>query len=118
LSSKILNGSSDLPNIVGDAFQFPIRHTLNAERYRHIRPRILLLYGSVHERSYSRFLAFEAQSLLEAFGAETRVFDPHGLPLPDGAPATHAKVAELRELAAWSEGQVWCAPERHGAMSD
>jgi arsenical resistance protein ArsH len=81
------------------------------------KPRILLLYGSLRERSYSRFLTFEAQRLLEAFGCETRVFDPRDLPLPDGAPATHAKVQELRELAAWSEGQVWCSPERHGAMS-
>ena len=81
------------------------------------RPRILLLYGSLRARSYSRFLTFEAARLLETFGAETRIFDPHGLPLPDGAPDTHPKVQELRELAAWSEGQVWCSPERHGAMS-
>ena len=81
------------------------------------RPRILLLYGSLRARSYSRFLAHEAARLLEAFGAETRIFDPRDLPLPDGTPDTHPKVQELRELAAWSEGQVWCSPERHGAMS-
>jgi arsenic resistance protein ArsH len=62
-------------------------------------------------------LAFEAQRLLEAFGAETRIFHPDGLPLPDGAPEDHPKVKELRELATWSEGMVWCSPERHGAMS-
>lgn len=24
---------------------------------------------------------------------------------------------ELRDLVLWSEGQVWCSPERHGSMS-
>lgn len=81
------------------------------------KPRILLLYGSLRERSYSRFLTQEAARLLQAFGAETRIFDPRDLPLPDGAPVTHPKVEELRDLAAWSEGQVWCSPERHGAMT-
>jgi arsenic resistance protein ArsH len=76
-----------------------------------------LLYGSLRPRSYSRFLAREAQRLLQAFGAETRIFDPSGLPLPDDAGSDHPKVAELRELCAWSEGQVWCSPERHGAMT-
>jgi arsenic resistance protein ArsH len=59
----------------------------------------------------------EAARLLEHFGAETRIYDPHGLPLPDGAADAHPKVQELRSLAVWSEGQVWCSPERHGAMS-
>ena len=117
MSIKVLNGISGLPNIAGDAFQIPDPGRLERTPGSSHKPRILLLYGSVRERSYSRFLAFEAQRLLDAFGAETRIFDPQGLPLPDGAPATHAKVAELRELAAWSEGQVWCSPERHGAMS-
>lgn len=81
------------------------------------KPRILLLYGSLRERSYSRFLTLEAERLLKALGAETRVFNPEGLPLPDGGPTTHSKVQELRELSAWSEGHVWCSPERHGAMS-
>lgn len=81
------------------------------------RPRFLLLYGSLRERSYSRLLTFEAARLLEAMGGEVRVFDPTGLPLPDGAPDTHPKVQELRELADWSEGMVWTSPERHGAMS-
>ncbi len=80
-------------------------------------PRILLLYGSLRERSFSRFAAEEAARLLTWFGAEVRIFDPAGLPLPDGAPADHPKVAELRELATWSEGMVWSSPERHGAMS-
>lgn len=59
----------------------------------------------------------EAARLLERFGAETRIFDPSGLPLPDDAPVEHPKVRELRDLVQWSEGQVWCSPERHGALS-
>jgi arsenic resistance protein ArsH len=81
------------------------------------RPRILLLYGSLRERSFSRFATIEAARLLETFGAETRIFNPSGLPLPDDAPAEHPKVQELRALSAWSEGQVWCSPERHGSMT-
>lgn len=80
-------------------------------------PRILLLYGSTRERSFSRLLVEEAARLLEHFGAQTRIFDPSGLPLPDDAPVEHCKVQELRDLVQWSEGQVWCSPERHGAMS-
>jgi arsenic resistance protein ArsH len=80
-------------------------------------PRVLLLYGSLRTRSYSKLLALEAARLLEALGAETRLFDPSGLPLPDDAPATHPKVQELRNLVRWSEAMVWCSPERHGAMT-
>ena len=68
-------------------------------------------------RSFSRLLTLEAQRLLHALGAETRIFNPEGLPLPDGHPESHPKVQELRDLAAWSEGMVWTSPERHGAMS-
>jgi arsenic resistance protein ArsH len=81
------------------------------------KPRILLLYGSLRQRSFSRFAAEEAARLLEAFGAECRIFNPSGLPLPDDAPADHPKVVELRELSAWSEGQVWSSPERHGSIT-
>ncbi len=80
-------------------------------------PRILLLYGSLRERSYSRLLTEEAARILTHLGAETRIFDPHGLPLPDSVPADHPKVAELRALSNWSEGQVWCSPERHGTLT-
>ncbi len=80
-------------------------------------PRILMLYGSLRERSYSKLLTLEAARLLEAMGAEVRVYDPLGLPQPDAAPDDHPKVKELRELAQWSEGMVWCSPERHGAMT-
>ena len=112
------NGAGDgLPNVSHPHLEIPAAGKLSVEAPAGHRPRILLLYGSLRARSYSRFLTFEAARLLETFGAETRIFDPQGLPLPDGAPDTHPKVQELRELAAWSEGQVWCSPERHGAMS-
>jgi arsenic resistance protein ArsH len=107
---------ADLPNIDPDAFEAPTTADLLPQPPTH-PPRILLLYGSLRERSFSRFQAQEAARLLEAFGAETRIFNPSGLPLPDDAPADHPKVAELREMSAWSEAQVWCSPERHGAMT-
>lgn len=76
-----------------------------------------MLYGSLRERSFSRLATLEAARLLEAMGGEVKVFDPAGLPLPDSAPESHPKVHELRDLAQWSEGMVWCSPERHGAMT-
>ena len=108
---------AELPNIVEGAFEVPERTQLAQPRLSDQPPRILLLYGSLRQRSYSRFLTLEAERLLKAFGAETRIFDPAGLPLPDGEPSDHPKVQELRALSEWSEGQVWCSPERHGAMS-
>ncbi|MEB2846404.1 arsenical resistance protein ArsH [Rhizobiales bacterium RZME27] len=81
------------------------------------KPRILILYGSLREVSYSRLLALEVRRLLERLGCEVRIFDPAGLPLPDEAPVSHPKVQELRDLSQWSEGQVWISPERHGAMT-
>ncbi len=106
----------DLPNIAAASFDVPEFDSIQVVRPAH-PPRILMLYGSVRERSYSRLLTQEAARLLEAFGAETRIFDPSGLPLPDDAPVDHPKVQALRDLSAWSEGQVWCSPERHGAMT-
>lgn len=106
-----------LPNIRVDAFRRPDTEALGAPLRSGHKPRILLLYGSVRPRSYSRLLTQEAARLLEQFGAEARTFNPSGLPLPDDASDDHPKVRELRELVAWSEGQVWTSPERHGAMS-
>lgn len=81
-------------------------------------PRILILYGSLRERSFSRLSAEEAGRILRRLGAEVRMFNPSGLPLvDDGVDATHPKVRELRDLVAWCEGMVWSSPERHGAMS-
>ena len=80
-------------------------------------PRILLLYGSLRERSYSRLLIEEAERLLRAMGAETRIFDPGDLPIVNSVSKDHPKVQELRALSLWSEGQVWCSPEMHGAIT-
>ena len=107
---------TDLPNISPGAFEVPDAGRLAVTIAQH-KPRILMLYGSLRERSYSRFLTLEGQRLLEAFGAEVRVFHANGLPLPNDAPDDHPKVLELREAMLWSEGQVWPSPERHGAMS-
>ncbi|MGC9269525.1 arsenical resistance protein ArsH [Acidiphilium sp.] len=81
------------------------------------RPRVLLLYGSLRERSYSRLLSEEAARLLTMMGAEVRMFDPRDLPLTNSVPPDHPKVRELRELSLWSEAQVWCSPELHGAIT-
>ncbi|WP_149536646.1 arsenical resistance protein ArsH [Siccirubricoccus phaeus] len=106
-----------LPNVSESDFDIPDAAKLGMPGASTHPPRILLLYGSLRERSYSRFLTLEAERILRRFGAETRVFDPHGLPVVDSVPADHPKVAELRELSLWSEGQVWCSPERHGAVT-
>ena len=106
----------NLPNVAEELFARSTPTNLGLAEGEH-KPRILLLYGSNRERSYSRLLTQEAARLLEAFGAETRIFDPSGLPMPDDADSSHPKVKELIDLVLWSEGQVWCSPERHGAMT-
>ncbi len=108
---------SNLPNVSGPHLDIPAVEKLDAAKPSTHPPRILLLYGSLREKSYSRLLTLEAERILRHFGAETRVFDPHGLPMVDSCGADHPKVQELRSLSAWSEGQVWCSPERHGAMT-
>lgn len=110
------NDDEVLPALDGDHLPPIDAERLFATHSTH-RPRILLLYGSLRERSYSRFATLEAERILKRLGGETRVFHANGLPLPDDTPSTHPKVAELMELVTWSEGQVWCSPERHGAMS-
>jgi len=112
-----LSMADELPNVDPNTFRIPELAALLRTSVIEHRPRILLLYGSLRERSFSRFATEEAARLLEAFGAETRIFNPSGLPLPDDQPTDHPKVKELRELSTWSEGQVWCSPERHGAMT-
>ncbi|XKM42434.1 arsenical resistance protein ArsH [Rhizobium ruizarguesonis] len=107
---------SDLPAISPMHLRQPDMDALRPAFSTH-KPRILILYGSLRAVSHSRFLAQEAARLLEYFGCEVRIFNPEGLPLPDAAPASHPKVQELREWSAWSEGQVWVSPERHGAMT-
>lgn len=107
----------DLPSLDETQLDIPSHDKLSLAHGATHPPRILLLYGSLRERSYSRLLTEEAARILTRLGAETRIFDPRGLPLPDGAPADHPKVAELRALSLWSEGQVWCSPERHGTIT-
>lgn len=109
--------NDNLPNVQPELIDLPSLKQLEPKDPSAHKPRILLLYGSTRERSFSRLMVQEAARLLEEFGAETRIFNPSGLPLPDDAPDSHEKVRELRELMQWSEGQVWCSPERHGSMS-
>ena len=112
MTVRPLNDPDHLPAL-DPTFVKPIRRPDDAG----YAPRILLLYGSLRERSFSRLMTEEAARVLHLFGAETRIYDPHGLPLPDGEDASHPKVAELRDLVSWAEGMVWCSPERHGAMT-
>ncbi|MEP4036238.1 MULTISPECIES: arsenical resistance protein ArsH [unclassified Pseudophaeobacter] len=109
---------NDLPQVsAGAAAAIDVESLVQPGDPRHA-PRILLLYGSLRDVSYSRKVAEEGARILQALGCETRIFDPAGLPLPDdGAAADHPKVQELRDLVVWSEGMVWSSPERHGAMT-
>ncbi|SFD01879.1 arsenical resistance protein ArsH [Massilia yuzhufengensis] len=107
----------DLPNLHPEQLDLPSLDKLAPVGEMTHPPRILLLYGSLRERSFSRFLTFEAARILEHFGAEVKVFDPMDLPMAGSVAETHPKVVELRALSLWSEGQVWCSPERHGAIT-
>lgn len=109
--------TDQLPNVDLSLLDLSLPEHAASDRDGEHKPRILLLYGSTRARSFSRLLVEEAARLLEHMGAQTRIFNPSGLPLPDDAPADHPKVQELLELMQWSEGQVWCSPERHGSMS-
>jgi arsenic resistance protein ArsH len=111
------DAADTLPNVSAAHLDGPTLAQLTPVTAATHAPRILLLYGSLRERSFSKLLVLEAERLLQHFGAETRVFDPHGLPMVDSVGADHPKVQELRALSLWSEGQVWCSPERHGAVT-
>jgi arsenic resistance protein ArsH len=107
----------DLPNIDPENIRsIDIDSLIGPNDLRH-PPKILVLYGSLRERSFSKLAAQEASRLLRWYGCEVRTFDPAGLPLPDSTDADHPKVQELRELAAWSEGMLWVSPERHGSIT-
>ncbi|CAN7402964.1 arsenical resistance protein ArsH [Phenylobacterium sp. LjRoot219] len=108
---------TEFPALQPQFLDTPTQARLEPARVSTHPPRILLLYGSLRERSYSRLLVEEAARILRRLGAETRIYDPRDLPLPDAVSPDHPKVQELRELSLWSEGQVWCSPERHGAIS-
>ncbi|NQZ90120.1 MAG: arsenical resistance protein ArsH [Colwellia sp.] len=82
------------------------------------KPRVLMLYGSLRETSFSRLTAEEAGRILEKMGADVKFFNPKALPLFDNNDSKDdPKVIELRELVLWSEAQVWSSPEIHGNMS-
>jgi arsenical resistance protein ArsH len=117
MSEALLFPEPSFPALDAPLFDLPSQQRLHAAAPSQHRPRFLMLYGSLRERSYSRLLSFEAARLLEAMGGEVKIFDPSGLPLPDDAPDSHPKVQELRQLAIWAEGMVWTSPERHGAMT-
>ncbi|WP_227516767.1 arsenical resistance protein ArsH [Psychrobacter sp. DAB_AL43B] len=107
----------DLPNIdAAELHPIDIDALIATNDPRH-PPKILVLYGSLRERSFSKLAAEEASRVLRWYGCEVRTFDPSGLPLPDSTDADHPKVQELRELAAWSEGMLWVSPERHGSIT-
>ena len=108
---------TDTPNIDDTHFREIDTDRLETGRQLDHAPRILLLYGSLRDRSFSRLMTQEAARVLNRFGAETKTYNPSGLPLPDDTDADHPKVQELRDLVAWSEGMVWCSPERHGAVT-
>lgn len=108
---------SNTPNIAREQVDHISKSKLFPADLSEHAPKILLLYGSLRERSFSRLMTEEASRVLRLLGAEPRTFNPSGLPLPDDADDTHPKVKELRDLVAWSEGMVWCSPERHGAMT-
>ncbi|MDB5919691.1 MAG: NADPH-dependent reductase [Massilia sp.] len=108
---------ADLPNINAAQLDMPSLDKLAPVGELDHPPRILLLYGSLRERSFSRFLTEEAARILTHLGAEVKIFDPSALPMAGSVAETHPKVVELRELCLWSEGQVWCSPERHGAVT-
>ena len=107
----------ETPNLDDTLLRQPDADTLFPGTRSTHAPRILMLYGSLRERSFSRLAAEEAARILERLGAEVRFFDPRDLPLPDSVGANHPKVAELRDLVQWCEGMVWSSPERHGAMT-
>ncbi len=107
----------DLPNLKGELLDIPSVDKLAPVGDLSHPPRILMLYGSLRERSFSRFLTEEAARILTHLGAEVKIFDPMQLPMVGSVPEEHPKVQELRALCLWSEGQVWCSPERHGAIT-
>jgi arsenic resistance protein ArsH len=108
---------ADTPNLIEEHFHAIDTDRLLMPEWATHAPRILLLYGSLRDRSFSRLITEEAARVLMRLGAETRTYRPSGLPLPDDADADHPKVQELRDLVTWSEGMVWCSPERHGSMT-
>lgn len=112
-----------MPNVDENLFTVPTKSDLKKELSDN-PPKILLLYGSLRKRSFSRLVIEESARILTAMGAEVKIFNPSGLPLcddpalvPENPDELHPKVKELRDLVIWSQGMVWCSPERHGSMT-
>ena len=115
--SDVLSLSNDMPNVDVSRFDVPSMEKLAVVAPITHAPRFLLLYGSLRDRSFSRLLIEEAARILQAMGGEVKIFDPRELPMAGSVPEDHPKVVELRALSLWSEGHVWCSPERHGAIT-
>jgi arsenic resistance protein ArsH len=88
----------NLPNIRPELLDLPDEAKLAPAGDLSHPPRILMLYGSLRERSFSRFLTWEAARILEHFGAEVKIFDPMELPMVGSV---------LRPTASASRVQVW-----------
>ena len=108
---------TDTPNIDDALFPGVDEAALLAPAHKTHPPRILILYGSLRARSFSRLSGEEAGRILTRLGAEVRIFNPSGLPLVDQPGADLTRVQELWDLVTWCEGMVWSSPERHGAMT-
>jgi arsenical resistance protein ArsH len=108
---------TDTPNIDDALFPGVDKAALMSPPHKTHPPRILILYGSLRPRSFSRLSGEEAGRILTRLGAEVRFFNPSGLPLVDEPGADTTKVTELWDLVTWCEGMVWSSPERHGAMT-
>ena len=115
--SYVLSLSNDMPNVDASRFDVPSMEKLAVVAPITHAPRFLLLYGSLRDRSFSRLLIEEAARILQAMGGEVKIFDPRELPMVGSVSEDHPKVVELRALSLWSEGHVWCSPERHGAIT-
>lgn len=81
------------------------------------RPKVLVLYGSLRQRSFSKFLSYEICRILFRLGCDVRVYDPHDLLVKNDIEHLHPKVQELRNLSRWSDGHFWISPEQHGNLT-
>lgn len=85
------------------------------EKNKH-KPRVLVLYGTLRVKGFSKLLAYECGRIADLLDLDVRLFNPDGLPVRDPELSEHPKVVELRSLVEWSEGHVWVASELHGGL--
>lgn len=102
----------NLPNHSVDSVRESLEKTFSTHP-----PKVLIIYGSLRDVSYSKKLALLCEKILQSFGADIKIFHPHDLPVFDRESFDNPKVKELRELSIWSEAHVWITPEQHGAMT-